>query len=195
MAKSKQEINPKSAIRLKQLYEEHGITQVWLSDKTGISQNTLSRIANGKTALSYTIACEIVKVVPDISVEWLMGTSDFPTDMLKSAFPAFKSLYFKIKNEKAVLAFLKTFGITIEAIVSPDIGNISTEEFFCLPESKQKDILAATFEEWGSEQYFMIKKSDGEVVKRISGAEKERFIEDICDYVEFKFDKLTEEKT
>ena len=77
MAKTKQEINPKSAERLKQLYIEHDVTQFWLSKETGISQNTLSRIANGKTALSHKVACDIAKVLPDVSPYWLMGESDY----------------------------------------------------------------------------------------------------------------------
>lgn len=77
MAKTKQEINPKSAERLKRVYIEHDITQFWLSRETGISQNTLSRIANGKMALSHKVACDIAKVLPDVSPYWLMGESDY----------------------------------------------------------------------------------------------------------------------
>ncbi len=77
MAKTKQEINPKSAERLKRLYIEHNVTQIWLSNETGISQNTLSRIANGKTALSYKVACDIAKALPGVSPYWLMGESDY----------------------------------------------------------------------------------------------------------------------
>lgn len=77
MAKTKQEINPKSAERLKQLYIEHNVTQIWLSNETGISQNTLSRIANGKTALSHKVACDIAKALPGVSPYWLMGESDY----------------------------------------------------------------------------------------------------------------------
>lgn len=79
MAKTKQEINPKSAERLKQLYIEHDITQFWLSKETGISQNTLSRIANGKTALSYSVASLIAKAIPGVNPHWLMGEAKYPS--------------------------------------------------------------------------------------------------------------------
>lgn len=80
MARTRQKVNPKSADRLKQFYREHKITQERLSEVTGISQNTLSRIANGKAALSHVVATEIVKVFPDIRVEWLMGLDDYRTE-------------------------------------------------------------------------------------------------------------------
>lgn len=83
MPKIKQKINPKSAERLKQLYKERNITQMWLSEQTGISQNTLSRIVNGKAPLSHRVAADIVMLFPDIRTEWLMGEDDFLTEMDK----------------------------------------------------------------------------------------------------------------
>ena len=193
MSKTKQEANPKSAKRLKQLYTEYQITQSSLSEKTGISQNTLSRIANGKVALSYFVACEIAKIFPDVSPEWLMGHSDFKNEAQKTLYPAAKSLHLKFKKEKAVLNFLKSFGVVIE--INTDIGDMSTEQFFDLPQDEQENLIKESIEKLEGKEAFVIKSSDREIIKYISGEQKTRFIDDIFDYVEFKFEKLTEEKT
>ena len=72
-------INPKSAERLKQFYIDENITQMELSERILVSQNTLSKIANGKAPMSPAIAQEIRKKFPHINVDWLLGESDFKT--------------------------------------------------------------------------------------------------------------------
>lgn len=194
MARARQEINPKSAERLKQLYQEHEITQFWLSEKTGISQNTLSRIANGKTALSYAVACEIVKVIPDVSTDWLMGSSDFKNKMYETAFPLVKSMRFKRIGERAVLDFLKAYGIVIELNeeITPELNGISVEKFMDMPENKQEGLFSKAIEGFESDKAYVIKTDNGEIIKYISDEQRKHFIQDIVDYVDFKFDKLTE---
>jgi len=80
MPKRKLEINPKSKERLKELCNGKPLTQAMLSEKTGISQNTLSKIANGKAPMSDYVAQEIIKAVPGIRREWIMGYDDFKTE-------------------------------------------------------------------------------------------------------------------
>lgn len=83
MAKIKQEINPKCAERLKELCKRFNTTQTAISEKAYISQNTLSKIAQGKAPMTYTVASAIASVFPSagafpsVSVEWLMGTDDY----------------------------------------------------------------------------------------------------------------------
>lgn len=52
MARIKQEINSKSRERLKRICEDLHITQKQLSGATGISENTLSKIATGRGPLT-----------------------------------------------------------------------------------------------------------------------------------------------
>lgn len=127
MARTKQEVNPKSAERLKQLYQEHNITQEWLSGETGISQNTLSRIANKKTALSHTVATEIVKVLPNERVEWLMGLDDYRTEKEKtfSLFSDWNNEWKRRLNAVRILAYLS--GYEIELFSKDEGPKISVE--------------------------------------------------------------------
>lgn len=73
-------VNPQSAIRLKQLYDEYNMSQAEFSKKTGISQNTLSRICNGKHPLTQSIAQVIVDAFPEINLEWLMCIGEDMTE-------------------------------------------------------------------------------------------------------------------
>lgn len=78
MARIKQEINPKSSKNLKYLCSELHITQKQLSAATGISENTLSKIATGRGPLTRQIAGEIIKAFPSYRIEWLLGFDDSP---------------------------------------------------------------------------------------------------------------------
>lgn len=64
--------------RLKQILEERGIKQKWLSEKTGISESHLSRIVTGRITptleVAYRIAAALGLTVYDI---WEMD--DGPT--------------------------------------------------------------------------------------------------------------------
>ena len=79
MARLKQEINSKSPERLKRICEDLHITQKRLSEATGISENTLSKIATGRGPLTRQIAEEIIKICPSYRIEWLLGYDDFET--------------------------------------------------------------------------------------------------------------------
>lgn len=80
MAKRKQEINPKSAERLKELCKRFNTTQTAISEAACTTQNTLSKIAQGKQAMSYRVASDIASAFPGVRVEWLMGNDDYMTD-------------------------------------------------------------------------------------------------------------------
>ena len=78
MAKPAKEINPKSAKNLKQLCHDTGITQAKLSELSGITQNTISKIVTGKSPLTHNVAMQIVEVFPMYRAEWLEGIDDEP---------------------------------------------------------------------------------------------------------------------
>lgn len=82
MARMKQEINPKSRKNLKRLCDELNITQRQLSKATGISENTLSKIATGRGPLTRQIAEEIIKVCPSYRIEWLLGFDENPHETI-----------------------------------------------------------------------------------------------------------------
>ena len=127
MARTRLEINPKSADRLKQLYEERSITQEWLSGKTGISQNTLSRIANKKAPLSHFVATKIVEVFPEERAEWFMGLDDYRTEKEKtfSLFSDWNNEWKRRLNAVRILAYLS--GYEIELFSKDEVPKISVE--------------------------------------------------------------------
>lgn len=82
MARMKQEINPKSRRNLKRLCDELDITQKQLSEATGVSENTLSKIATGRGPLTRQIAEEIIKACPTYRIEWLLGFDENPHETI-----------------------------------------------------------------------------------------------------------------
>lgn len=79
MARTAQEINHKSADRLKQLCRDLGISQTKLAEESGLTTNTLSKIATGKSPLTHYVATCIVEAYPMYRAEWLEGIDDEPT--------------------------------------------------------------------------------------------------------------------
>lgn len=182
------EINPICVERLKTLLSKHHTTQTQLSQMTDISMNTLSKIVNGKSPLTPYVADKIVKCFPGTRYEWLMGSDRFETDAEKQLFPAIDSMVRKRDAERAVMAFLKVYGITIEANSAVEM---TTGEFFDLPKDKVKNAVKNALTTLNSDHAFVVKDRRGNILKYISDAERKRFIEDIYDFVDMKFDKLT----
>lgn len=81
MARKRQEINPKCRIRLKQLCDELNISQKQLHEAADVSENTLSKIATGKSPLTQATAANIIKVAPSYRIEWLLGLDDQPHEV------------------------------------------------------------------------------------------------------------------
>ncbi len=79
MARTAQEINPKSADRLKQLCKDLDISQTKLAELSGLTTNTLSKIATGKSPMTHYVATSIVEIFPMYRAEWLEGIDDDPT--------------------------------------------------------------------------------------------------------------------
>lgn len=128
MAQSKQKIQPQSSIRLKQLCNELHITQKQLHDATGISENTLSKIATGKGPLTRQVAEEIIKACPTYRIEWLLGFDDSPHNSKVLNMPGVKDLARHI----AAIDFLNALGI--------EIGQVNNAGLF-LPASEMRGFM------------------------------------------------------
>ena len=72
-------INPEWAKRLKTLCNECKLTQTELSEKIYLSQQTISKIMNGRARLTQETAQKIVEVFPKYRAEWLLGIDNVPT--------------------------------------------------------------------------------------------------------------------
>ena len=81
MSKKAQIIQPESGLRLKRLLETTGTSQAELSEKIHLSQQTISKIINGKAALTAAVAADIAALWPakDDLYAWLTLQSDYQT--------------------------------------------------------------------------------------------------------------------
>lgn len=115
MSKPRQEINPQSGERLKNLCKEQGITQTKLAEQINVTPNTLSKICKGKAPLTYRIADAIVKCYPLIRREWLMGLDEYKSQAEKSLaeLSNFNTEWQQRLNAVKVLALLSGYEITL----------------------------------------------------------------------------------
>lgn len=176
---------------VKGLLKQRGMTQIQLAIDIPCSPENLSSILSGKRTLTPDVAKKIASKFPEeITAEWLLGFSEYKTGFEKRLSPAVKSIVSKRNKEMAVSAFLNVYGITIE--LNSAGKEMSTGEVLSLPEGKMMDAIQSTMTFLDSDHAFVIKDSNGKTLKYISHGEKIRFIEDICDYVDMKFEKLTQ---
>lgn len=77
MSRPKAEINVKRCERLKQVIKEQGIKQTKLSEETGISQQAISAMVQGKANVTETTAQIMAEKFPQYNVEWLLGFTDY----------------------------------------------------------------------------------------------------------------------
>lgn len=77
MSRPKVEINDLRCKRLKEIIESERVKQNQLSKETGISQQAISTMVQGKANVTETTAEIIVKRFPQYSIEWLLGFSDY----------------------------------------------------------------------------------------------------------------------
>lgn len=73
MSRNKVPIEPIRGKRLKKLIEDQGLTQKEFADKVNLTQQTVSKIINGKANLTEGVAREIVELFPSYGYEYLMG--------------------------------------------------------------------------------------------------------------------------
>lgn len=64
--------------RLRRARERKGYTQIYVRDKTGINNKTLSGYEKGISEPDYDTLIKLSSIY-EVSVEWLLGTTDDPT--------------------------------------------------------------------------------------------------------------------
>lgn len=125
MARPAIKINPKRAERLKIVIDDKKITQKHLSELTGISQQAISAMVNGKTNVTETTARAVVDIFPEYRFEWLMGYIDD-----KNAAAQLERICNELNCEANLLftglaAFAKLNGYDVE-LTSPAHGHDGT---------------------------------------------------------------------
>lgn len=169
MAKQKQNINRKSQERIKILCNELRITQKQLSEMSGVSENTLSKIATGKGPLTRQVAELIVEVCPIYRVEWLLGFDDAPHNATALNDPENESA----KKILAAISFLNELNISV--------GQVNGNGVF-LPAVKTSGF---TFENKAIEIRY-----GGAIIWKGSMQEIECTLLEICDFSTFKINLL-----
>ena len=99
MPRPKAEINVKRCERLKQIIKEQGIKQTELSEETGISQQSISAMVQGKANVTEATAEIMADKFPQYSVAWLLGLTDY-----KNNAEEFKAAVSQMKHEGYLLA-------------------------------------------------------------------------------------------
>lgn len=106
-------INPKTALRLTALIRQEDITQKKLAEDAHLSENLVSRLVQGKSALTAATAAEINRAYPAYSVPYLLGEDDFPSVEQKHLAMAAFGVSVANKQRKAVERFIRDLGYTI----------------------------------------------------------------------------------
>lgn len=172
MPRIKQEINPKSRKNLKQLCDELHITQKQLAEASGISENTLSKIATGRSPLTRQVAEEIIKVCHTYRIEWLLGFDDVPHENVMLNIPSLETA----KRCLAVVKLLCTLGVSV--------GQVNDAGLF-LPATQTGGFLFA-------DKAVEIRR--GEAVIWSGDMRKiECILPEICDFALFKIELLQRE--
>ena len=136
MPKRKQEINPNSRKNLKTLCDELRITQKQLAKASGVSENTISKIATGKSPLTRQIAEEIIKVCPSYRIEWLLGFDNTPRDVQVIKIPGIDTA----KRCLAVINLLDELGFSVGQVTDSAIFLPASEMGGFMFENKDVEI-------------------------------------------------------
>ncbi len=184
--------------RIRNLREGAGLTLQELADKVyclpenkgrARSSQHIGYIERGERPLSPEWSMLLAKIF-DVRVDYLMLKDDFKTDHEKLIMPILTDFFDKQKRNRAIEECLRSFGLSIELENDIEVP----EEYV-----KQEDDVLLTNKaaiDWminavcNHKIEYTIKNSSGEVVKKINKSEKDRFIDEIGDFFEFKIIKL-----
>jgi len=180
MGRKSVEIKPEWAENLNTILDEQGINQLQLSKLIHISQQTISKIMNGKASLTEDNARLIIKHFPQYRLEWLMGY-----DQHKTLTELYISIVSEAQHEGDTLmlgfqAFAHLNGFEIESDFPAHL-EISKNEDATL------EIDDVAFEKLIRPKYKITR--DGKAAF-ISAEEMNVLQNEICEYVEFKLERV-----
>ena len=164
-------INPLWAKRLKELCEDNKVSQAKLAERIPISQQTISKIINGKATLTLQTAQRIIELFPSYRIEWLTGADNYKTldDLIG------KRIGTRHEAVCLIESLMKLHGYTIRTDeIDPDTSAMTKSE---LEEYKRKPYRVMRYSLWdshGNGRYFQSK------------SELDALLSDISKYVFFK---------
>lgn len=164
-----QELKVETGRRLKLLYKETGISQRDLAEMLGRKEAALSPIANGKTTMTERWANRIHSVLPDYSVEYLMGESPYRNDRER-----------EIEERKARLHNTDMLDLGIGALADA-CGYIFTARATLVP---QGETLESGFQKLVPDTEIIVSRGGETTV--ISRKDMRRIQQEVCDFLDFK---------
>ncbi len=170
MARKKQAPNPESSAKLKLICKELKITQKQLSEASGVSENTISKIATGRGPLTQQTAEQIIHACPSYRIEWLLGIDNNPQHIRHIKIPALETA----RRDLDAATLLHGLGY--------EIGQISEKGIF-FPVS---EVCGFLFPESCS---VAIKKADT-IIWRGNTQEILEILREVCDFSLFKIERL-----
>lgn len=165
MPHPKAEINPLWGIRLKEICDECDIRQADLAKRIFISQQTISKIINGKATLTLQTAQRIIDLYPQYRIEWLTGRDDYKTldDLIG------KRVHARHEAADLIERVMNLHGYTIRTEwVTPDISKMTKAQ---LTEYERNPYHEPRYSLWdgkGNGRYFQSKKEIDALLRDIS---------------------------
>jgi len=188
--------NIKVGLRVRSLRKKMGFTlselaeKVYVLPENGGKQRTpqhIGYIERGERPLSRDWAALLSKVF-NVRQEYLMCEDDFETMEQKTAFPLINKIVERQTKIKAVESFIKEFGLTFEYVVPPELAKYANKKTEDISADELDEIFA--FTESHEDQYKLTDNS-GHTLLIISRATKQNFIDELCDFFEFKLYRLS----
>lgn len=176
MPRPKAKINPICGKRLKELCEAEGITQAQLAKQVFLSQQTVSKIVKGRSSMTEETARRVHDKYPAYPFEWLMGYSNF-----KTTGELFASKLSQCQHEGELLMIgLRAF------------AQLSGYEITFAAPALSADQRTAPVETWLKmfREGYTVSGKEGSIT--ISLEDMNRLQNEICDFVEFKLNRLYE---
>ena len=178
--------NERDAIRklrgenLRKVLSDYGISQANLAEKLNYSKEHISYIVNGRRNLTLDIAEKIVKLLPDIRLEWLMGYDNYRTQLDADAAPSIREMDMRKDSRGAmqILAKLAGYEITTENHSGERRHRIVLNSESC--QLDQTDLV------------YIISKG-GKEIGRCDDSRYHALAKEVAEFAEFKLQKLRNE--
>ncbi len=163
-------INPICGERVKELCKLERISQRTLSEKLFISEQTISKITNGKASLTVNNAILIHKLFPSYRTEWLLGFDDYRTEYDAQLMPVVLDGI----RRKAISSGIETIGKELGFSINRLVDDISNETETINPEKLN----------------LCLEISKGYSTVKVSFQYYNDFCDDLAGYIEYKFTRL-----
>ena len=194
MAKPNVELSKKRGERVKALLKEYSMTQIELADKISFTPEHLNSMLNGKRTLTSETAERIAEIFPPVLPSWILCETDCRTKQQEEHLPLIKCFLEKKQRESAVLALLNSFDIAIEFNGDDfgDMANLSTANFFDRATEEDISHLLSAIDSRASSKrgYRAVRTNTGDILGYFSEQDRLAFIDEICEFVEFKLIRL-----